>query len=482
LIHQYKNNGFNIILDVNSGMIHVVDDLAYDIIAMIDKINGKNTSHLLSEEEKEDIINTMVKKYSDSKYQELFADTSTDPVSVKEAVMESLIDIETLIKDGALFTEDIYEQYISDFKTRSTVVKALCLHIAHDCNLACRYCFAEEGEYHGRRALMSYEVGKQALDFLIANSGNRKNLEVDFFGGEPLMNWQVVEDLVKYGREQETIHNKKFRFTLTTNGVLLDDHIMEFANKEMSNVVLSIDGRKEVNDHMRPSRNGKGSYDLIIPKFEKMAESRNQNNYYVRGTFTHENLDFSEDVKHLAERGFKQISVEPVVSLPEESYAIKEEDIPALLEEYDKLAKYMIEKKKKGEDFNFFHFMLDLSGGPCVAKRLSGCGSGTEYLAVTPWGDLYPCHQFVGEEEYLMGNVSEGVKRTDIREEFRKSNVYSKEKCKDCFAKFYCSGGCAANSYKFNGNINDTYDIGCELERKRVECAIMIKVAEAEEE
>jgi uncharacterized protein len=462
-------------------MIHVVDELAYDIIAMFDKLNGNKLSHVLSHEERETIIDAMVMKYSDPKYHELFADTNGDSSSIKKAVVESIEDIEQLIKDEALFTEDIYEQYISDFKTRSTVVKALCLHIAHDCNLACRYCFAEEGEYQGDRALMSYEVGKQALDFLIKSSGNRKNLEVDFFGGEPLMNFQVVKDLVIYGREQEKIHNKKFRFTLTTNGVLLNDDIIEFANKEMSNVVLSIDGRKEVHDHMRPSRNGKGSYDLILPKFEKLAESRNQNNYFVRGTFTHNNLDFSEDVKHLAELGFKQISVEPVVSLPEESYAIKEEDIPKVYEEYDKLARYILEKKKEGNDFNFFHFKIDLAGGPCVAKRLSGCGSGTEYLAVTPWGDLYPCHQFVGEKDYLMGNVFDGVQRTDIRTEFKGCNVYSKDKCKNCFAKFYCSGGCAANSHKFHGDINNTYDIGCELERKRIECAIMIKVAESEE-
>jgi uncharacterized protein len=367
-----------------------------------------------------------------------------------------------------------------DFKKRETVVKALCLHIAHDCNLACKYCFAEEGEYHGRRALMSYEVGKKALDFLIANSGNRKNLEVDFFGGEPLMNWQVVKDLVKYGREQEELHNKKFRFTLTTNGVLLNDEILEFANKEMSNIVLSIDGRKEVHDYMRPFRKGQGSYDLIVPKFQKTAEARNQTNYYVRGTFTHHNIDFSNDVLHLADLGFKQISVEPVVSAEEEEYAIKSEDIPMIYEEYDKLAKEMIEREKVGKGFNFFHFMIDLEGGPCVAKRLSGCGSGTEYLAVTPWGDLYPCHQFVGEDEFLMGNVDEGVIKSEIRDEFKLCNVYAKDKCKNCFAKFYCSGGCAANSYKFHNSITDVYDLGCELQRKRIECAIMIKAALAE--
>lgn len=318
------------------------------------------------------------------------------------------------------------------------------------------------------------------MDFLIQHSGNRRNLEVDFFGGEPLMNFDVVKQLVAYGREQEVLHDKKFRFTLTTNGILLDDDIIEFINQEMSNVVLSIDGRKEVNDFMRPARNGKGSYDVILPKFKKVAESRNQTNYYVRGTFTHHNLDFAADVLHLADLGFEQISVEPVVAAPEESYAIKKEDIARICEEYDALAKEMIERKKKGRGFHFFHFMIDLTGGPCVAKRLSGCGSGTEYLAVTPWGDLYPCHQFVGTEEFLMGNVFDGVIKTDIRDEFKLCNVYAKEKCKECFARFYCSGGCAANSFHFHGTINDAYDIGCELQRKRVECAIMIKAAEAE--
>ena len=328
---------------------------------------------------------------------------------------------------------------------------------------------------------MSLEVGKQALDFLVANSGNRRNLEVDFFGGEPTMNFDVVKELVRYGRSLEGPHNKNFRFTLTTNGVLLDDDIMEFANREMANVVLSIDGRKEVNDYMRPTRNGKGSYDLIVPKFRKFAELRNQTNYYVRGTFTHHNLDFSEDVLHLADLGFKQISVEPVVAPPEEPYAIREEDLPKLLEEYDKLAKEMIKREKEGRGFNFFHFMIDLTQGPCVAKRLSGCGSGTEYLAVTPWGDLYPCHQFVGMDEFKLGDVWHGVQAEEIRDEFKFCNVYAKEKCRNCFARFYCSGGCAANSYNFHGSILDAYDIGCELQKKRIECAIMIKAALADQ-
>lgn len=476
LIHQYKNNGYNIVLDVNSGMVHVVDDLAYDLIELYNK-SERNKEHLVSEERKDEIKKILLD--NSEKYLDLLEEEKTETALIV-AITETLEDIETLIREGSLFTEDIYEQYITDFKSRKTVVKALCLHIAHDCNLACRYCFAEEGEYHGRRALMSLEVGKKALDFLIANSGNRRNLEVDFFGGEPLMNFDVVKELVAYGREQEVLHNKKFRFTLTTNGILLDDDIMEFANREMSNVVLSIDGRKEVNDFMRPSRNKKGSYDIIIPKFKKFAESRNQTNYYVRGTFTRHNLDFAADVAHLVELGFKQISVEPVVALPEEEYAIRQEDLPTIYEEYDKLAAYILNERRKGNHFNFFHFMIDLSGGPCVAKRLSGCGSGTEYLAVTPWGDLYPCHQFVGEDEYLLGNVFDGITKPEIRDEFKCCNVYSKDKCRDCFAKFYCSGGCAANSHKFHGSIHDAYDIGCHMQRKRVECALMLQAANAE--
>ncbi|MCD8301075.1 MAG: thioether cross-link-forming SCIFF peptide maturase [Clostridiales bacterium] len=450
MIHQYKNNGYNIVLDVNSGAVHVVDDVTYDIIS------------LYEDNSPEEIVEKLSRTYP------------------KEELAESLGEIRELVDDGVLFSPDIYEDCIPSRTDSPAVVKALCLHIAHDCNLACRYCFAGEGEYHGRRELMSFEVGRQALDFLIANSGHRRNLEVDFFGGEPLMNWEVVKELVAYGREQEKLHDKNFRFTLTTNGVLLTDEIMDFCNKEMSNVVLSIDGRKEVNDHMRPFRKGAGSYDLIVPRFLRFAESRGQERYYVRGTYTHYNPDFSEDVLHLADLGFEQISVEPVVAEDSEEYALRESDLPQLFGEYDKLAAEMIRREKEGRGFNFFHFMIDLEGGPCAIKRLSGCGSGTEYLAVTPWGDLYPCHQFVGNEEFLMGNVWEGVTRTDIREEFSGCNVCTREKCRGCFAKFYCSGGCAANSYHFKGDIHDAYDIGCELQKKRIECAIMIKAALAD--
>lgn len=465
MIHQYKNNGYSIILDVNSGSVHVADPVMYDVVEVLSGVVEDMASpRALLGEEKETVNAALASVYP------------------QEELTEALEEVQELIDRGQLFAKDIYRDFVVEFKERKTVVKALCLHIAHDCNLACRYCFAEEGEYHGRRALMSVEVGKKALDFLIANSGGRRNLEVDFFGGEPLMNWDVVKQLVAYGREQEKLHDKHFRFTLTTNGVLLNDEIMEFCNREMGNVVLSLDGRKSVNDRMRPFRSGKGSYDLIVPKFQKFAESRNQTNYYVRGTFTHDNLDFAEDVLHFADLGFKQMSVEPVVASQEEDYAIREEDLPVILEQYDRLAAEYVKRHKEGRGFNFFHFMLDLTAGPCVAKRLSGCGSGTEYLAVTPWGDLYPCHQFVGQEDFLLGNVDTGVTNTAVRDEFKLCNVYAKEKCRDCFARFYCSGGCAANAYNFHGKITEAYDIGCAMQKKRIECAIMIKAALADED
>ena len=471
MIHQYKNSGLNIVMDIESGSVHVVDDIVYDIVHALDAMDSVSDFRKVSDgevkasdfSELEGYLKFMLSKYND------------------EDIEEAYNEVKELIEEERLFTDDIYKDFVMDFNKRTTVVKALGLHIAHDCNLACKYCFADEGEYHGKRELMSYEVGKKALDFLVANSGSRTNLEVDFFGGEPLMNFEVVKQLVKYGRSLEEPNNKKFRFTLTTNGVLLDDDILEFANKEMSNLVLSLDGRKEVHDLMRPRRGGQGSYDTVVPKFIKAAESRNQMNYYVRGTYTRNNLDFAKDVIHMADLGFEQISVEPVVADKSESYAIREEDIDTLIKQYDELTAEMIKRKKEGKPFNFFHFMIDLSGGPCVAKRLSGCGSGTEYLAVSPSGELYPCHQFMGMKEFLLGNVDEGVIRTDIRDEFKLCNVYAKEKCKNCFAKFYCSGGCAANSYNFSGSINGTYEIGCELQKKRIECAIALKALEFNE-
>lgn len=451
-------------MDVNSGSVHSVDPVMYDAVAIVaERVPELAEPEKLSEEVAREVMERLSPTYGEAE------------------VQEALDEIQYLIDAEELLTTDQYHDYVVDFKKRKTVVKALCLHIAHDCNLACQYCFAEEGEYHGRRALMSFEVGKKALDFLIANSGNRRNLEVDFFGGEPLMNWEVVKQLVEYGRSKEKEYNKNFRFTMTTNGVLLNDEIMDYCNREMSNVVLSLDGRKEVNDKMRPFRGGKGSFDLIVPKFQKFAEMRGDRDYYVRGTFTRHNLDFSKDVTEFADLGFHSMSIEPVVAKPEEEYAIREEDLPQIMEEYDHLAEEYIRRKKEGRGFNFFHFNIDLNQGPCVAKRLSGCGSGTEYLAVTPWGDLYPCHQFVGQEEFLLGNVDTGVTNERIRDEFKLCNVYAKDKCRNCFARFYCSGGCAANSYNFHGSITDAYDIGCAMQKKRIECAIMIKAALAED-
>ena len=455
MIHEYKSHGYNIVLDVNSGSVHVVDDLVYDMIPEIEK--------------------------------DIEAGLSDDEIAVKEggSLMdtdrkEAVSEILSLKNSGMLFSEDVYESAVEKFMERETVVKAMCLHIAHACNLGCKYCFAGKGEYCGPAALMSYQVGKDALDYLVKNSGNRHNLEVDFFGGEPLMNWDVVKDLVAYGRSIEKEHNKRFRFTLTTNGTLLNDDILEFANKEMSNLVLSIDGRKEVHDNMRPFRDGRSSYDEILPKYKKAAESRDQMNYYVRGTYTHFNTDFAADVLHLADEGFEQISVEPVVAQPEEPYALTEEDIPVLLEQYDILADEMLKRRKEGRGFNFFHFMIDLEGGPCVYKRLSGCGAGCEYVSVTPWGDIYPCHQFVGQEDYKLGSIYDGIQKKDLQKKFHDCNVYSKPDCSNCFARYYCSGGCMANSQHFTGDIYGAYKVGCELQRKRIECAIMLKVAQAE--
>ena len=463
-VHQFKNNGYNIILDVCSGSVHVVDDPVYDMIAYYSGMKPEDLPEKLPEELPVPLLEQILTAYPEE-----------DEEGIREA-WEAIVELE---RSGRLFSEDRYEAPVIDFKARKTVVKALCLNVSHDCNLACRYCFAGQGEYHGDRALMSAEVGKAALDFLIANSGNRRNLEVDFFGGEPLMNFEVVKELVAYGRKREEETGKHFRFTLTTNGILLNDEVIEFANRELKNVVLSIDGRQAVNDAMRPTRNGKGSYEVILPKYREFQKKR-KGEYYIRGTFTRNNLDFAEDVRSLMDEGFDVISMEPVVAPPEESYSIREEDVPILKEQYDVLAKDLVDRALAGHPVTFFHFMIDLTGGPCVYKRLSGCGSGTEYLAVTPWGDLYPCHQFVGNEDFRLGDVWKGIERTDIVGEFKQNNVYAKEKCRTCFARFFCSGGCAANAWSFHGKILEAYDIGCELERKRVECALMMKAALAE--
>ena len=451
MVHCYKNNGYNIVLDSNSGSVHAVDEVAFEVI---DKYESRS---------KEEIILELCDKY---------------PEITADDIEEIFQDIEELKKEGKLFSEDKFKDLQIDIKARPTQLKALCLHIAHDCNMCCKYCFAGEGEYSGDRSLMSFEVGKRALDFLIEQSGSRKNLEVDFFGGEPLLNFDVVKQLVAYARSIEKEKGKNFRFTLTTNGVLLNDEVMEWANKECYNVVLSLDGRKETNDRMRRTRNDKGTYDLILPKFQKMAKERNQQGYYIRGTYTHYNTDFANDILHLADLGFEQLAMEPVVTDPKMDYALQESDIPKLKDQYDLLAKEMWKRNREGKGFTFFHYMIDLEGGPCIYKRISGCGVGTDYMAVTPWGDLYPCHQFVGDEKFLLGNVFDGVKNTDIVNEFKLCNVYSREACQDCFAKLYCSGGCSANAYHTTGKITGTCDMSCELHRKRVENAIMIKIDE----
>ena len=459
MVHQYKLNGYNIVLDSCSGSIHSVDEAAYDIIAMY------------KEKSPEEIVRELLEKYahrSDVTEEELYA---------------CIADVAALEKAGKLFTPDNFASMAGTFKERSgDVVKALCLHVAHTCNLNCSYCFASQGKYHGERALMSFEVGKRALDFLIENSGRRTNLEVDFFGGEPLMNWDVVKQLVEYARTQEEPHHKKFRFTLTTNGMLIDDDVIDFANREMSNVVLSLDGRKEIHDALRVDYAGNGSYDRIVPKFQKLVKARGGKNYYMRGTFTHANPDFTKDLFHMADLGFTELSMEPVVCAPGDSAALTPEDIEIVKQQYELLAVDMLRREKEGKPITFYHYMLDLTGGPCIYKRISGCGSGTEYMAVTPWGDLYPCHQFVGEEKYKLGNIWDGVTNTALREEFRSCNAYARKECDGCWARLYCSGGCAANAYHATGSIRGVYEAGCELFKKRIECAIMMKVAESQEQ
>lgn len=458
MIHGYKMNGYNIILDQNSGCVHSVDEVAFDIITMYEN------------KTKDEITSFVLEKYRDR-----------DDVTVQDINL-CFEDIETLKNEGKLFSNDTFKTEAADFKNRQGVIKAICLHVAHGCNLNCEYCFAGKGEYGGEdKGLMSLETGRRALDFLVENSGTRRNLEVDFFGGEPLLNWEVCKELVQYGRELEKRHSKTFRFTLTTNGVLIDDEVIDFCNREMENIVLSLDGRKSVHDNLRKTQNGKGSYDLILDKFKKFAHSRNQSNYYMRGTYTHFNTDFSKDLIHMADLGFKELSVEPVVCDPKEPYALKEEDLPVLKEQYEILANEMLRRYRNGSGFTFYHYMIDLDSGPCIVKRISGCGVGTEYLAVTPSGDLFPCHQFVGDNKFKLGNIYSGITRPDILEQFKTCNVYSHSECGDCFAKFYCSGGCAANAYHATGSVNGIFKFGCELHRKRIECAIMLKVAEAEE-
>ncbi len=454
MLHQYKLNGYNIVLDTCSGAVHAVDEVAYDIISLYEN------------KEKEEIIDYILGKYSDR------------PDVTREEILLCFEDIENLKAAGKLFTPDTFEPMADTLKDRSkNIVKALCLHVAHSCNLNCEYCFASQGKYHGDRALMSFEVGKRALDFLIENSGSRRNLEVDFFGGEPLMNWDVVKELVLYARSIEKDKGKNFRFTLTTNGMLIDDDVIEFSNREMHNVVLSLDGRKEIHDSTRVDYNGKGSFDTIVPKFQKFVKERGDKEYYMRGTFTHRNPDFLKDIEVMLDLGFDKISMEPVVCAPTDKSALTEEDKPIIYDQYERLAELMLARRKEGKEFTFYHYMIDLKGGPCVYKRISGCGSGTEYMAVTPWGDLYPCHQFVGDEKFKLGNIFDGVTNTERVAEFKSCNAYSRPECRDCWAKLYCSGGCAANAYHATGSIKGIYEYGCDLFKKRMECAIALEVA-----
>lgn len=456
MVHQYKLGGYNLVLDTCSGSIHVVDEAAYDIIAVY------------KEKTREEIVPLILGKYAHR------------PELTAQEVESCLDAIGQLEKNGKLFTPDTFAPMAGDFKAKGgNVIKALCLHVAHTCNLNCAYCFASQGKFHGDRALMPFEVGKRALDFLIENSGGRHNLEVDFFGGEPLMNWDVVKRLVAYARTIEKEKGKNFRFTLTTNGMSIDSDVIDFANREMSNVVLSLDGRREVHDRYRVDYQGQGSYDRVVPKFQELVRARGGKDYYMRGTFTHQNPDFLKDIDAMLDLGFDQLSMEPVVCAPGDPAALTEEDKAIVMEQYERLAQKMLERRKEGRPFTFYHYMVDLESGPCIYKRISGCGSGTEYMAVTPWGDLYPCHQFVGEEKFRLGSVFEGVTNHAVQEEFRGCNVYARPDCADCWAKLYCAGGCAANAYHATGSIGGIYRYGCELFKKRMECAIMLKAAEA---
>ena len=454
MVHQYKLNGYNIVLDTCSGSIHQVDDVAYDIIK------------LFPDKSEDEIVSEIMDTYGDR------------PDVTPEDIRLCIDDVRYLRDNQKLYTPDSYAPLAGEFKKRSgDVIKALCLHVSHTCNLNCNYCFASQGRYNGERAIMSLEVGKRAIDFLIENSGTRHNLEVDFFGGEPLMNWDVCKQIVEYARSVEKQHNKNFRFTLTTNGMLIDDEVIDFCNKEMSNVVLSLDGRKEVHDRTRKDFAGNGSYDKIVPKFQRLVEARGGKGYYMRGTFTHLNTDFTKDIFAMADLGFTELSMEPVVSSPDDPLALTKEDLPVIMEQYEILAKEMLRREEEGRPITFYHYMIDLTSGPCIYKRISGCGSGTEYMAVTPWGDLYPCHQFVGEDDYCLGNIWDGVKNTEKQDEFRSCNAYARPDCNDCWAKLYCSGGCAANAFHATGSVTGIYEYGCELFRKRMECAIMIQVA-----
>lgn len=454
MIHKYKQCGLSIVIDVNSGAIHQVDDVVYDILDYYEDKTPDEIKNLLSD-----------------RYDE-------------KQIQEGLDEIRYLADEGMLFTSDPYKDIVKMENNEESFIKALCLNISHDCNLRCKYCFASEGDYKGKRELMSFETGKRAIDFVIKNSGPRHNIEVDLFGGEPLMNFDVVRQIVDYANEEGPKHNKNIRFTITTNAMLLDEEKMDYIDENMGNVVLSIDGRKEVNDSIRVRRDGSGSFDKILPSIKAMAERRQgSKQYYARGTFTRNNLDFYNDVIFLADQGFKEISIEPVVLENGNPLALRMEDLPVIFEQYDKLTDEMIRREKEGNGFKFYHFAIDINGGPCIYKRISGCGAGHEYVAITPNGDIYPCHQFVGNSDFVMGNLYEDkMLDKEISNTFKNGNVYSKPKCQDCWAKFYCSGGCQANNYNFNKDIHVPYEVGCQMMKKRVECAIAMKIKLSEEE
>lgn len=447
LVHKFIQDGDYYLIDVNSGSVHIIDELIYNMVGEDELLD------------KEDVINNLKDKWS------------------KEEIEEGYEELLDLVKEEVLYSKDLYEEIAMAGDESESYIKALCLNVVHDCNLRCKYCFADEGEYKGCRKPMSAEVGKRAIDYVLENSGNIKNIEVDLFGGEPLMVFDTIKEIVDYAKEKDKLYNKNIRFTMTTNATLLNDEIIDYIDKNMGNIILSIDGRKEVNDNVRIRVDGSGCYDRILPNIKKMVDRRDPSKqYYARGTFTRENTDFFEDVMALANEGFSEISIEPVVLPDSHNLSIRREDLPKIYEQYDMLYKEMLRRAENNDNpFKFYHFNIDLNGGPCVYKRIAGCGAGHEYVAITPDGDIYPCHQFVGNEEFLLGNINSGIKNKNLSKDFKNAHIYNKPKCKECWARFYCSGGCQANNFNFNGDIHVPYKIGCEMQKKRIECAIALK-------
>lgn len=446
LIHKFKQGGKCFVLDVNTGAVHIVDELVYDLV---------DDNKLRS---KEELVADFGAKYG------------------ADVVEEAYEELQELVAEGILYTEDQYEDIAHSSMDDRDYIKAVCLNIIHACNLRCKYCFADEGEYNGHKGKMSLETAKKAIDYVVKRSGPRKNIEIDLFGGEPTMMMDTIKEIIAYARENEAKWNKRIRFTMTTNATLLTDEMMDYMDKELENIILSLDGRKEVNDKVRIRFDGKGSYDQILPNIKKMVAKRDKTKAHtVRGTFTRENLDFYEDVKMMVDEGFREISIEPVVLEDGHPLALRKADLPKIFESYDKLYDELVQKKAEGKEFNFYHFKVDLNGGPCVYKRISGCGAGFEYVAITPQGEVYPCHQFVGKEEYKLGSIYDDSYNADLGMSFKKAHIYNKPKCRNCWARFYCSGGCQANNIAFNNDINNPYDIGCQMQKKRIECAIALK-------